>query len=120
MGIRVIDVESDEGWEGAVKSSLNGATIYFDPTVHQHRQRFTMAHELGHLMLHPTGIMFRDDDFRGTLREREANEFAANFLMPTWILHSYAMDGRWSKIDLAKMFLVSPQAMEIQLRTMGL
>lgn len=40
------------------------------------RQRFSVAHELGHLLLHP-------EPEPGSLRhEREANVFAAEFLMP--------------------------------------
>ena len=40
------------------------------------RQRFSVAHELGHLMLHP-------DPAPGSgVHEREANTFAAEFLMP--------------------------------------
>lgn len=41
-----------------------------------HRYRFTCAHELGHLLLHPNP---RPGD---RLQEREADEFAAEFLTP--------------------------------------
>ena len=50
--------------------------------------RFTAAHELGHWMLHPDQVMFRDrspSSYRGEFRpaaEREADQFAATFLMP--------------------------------------
>jgi Zn-dependent peptidase ImmA (M78 family) len=39
------------------------------------RRRFTMAHELGHLVLH-------EDSYTDDHGEREANAFAAEFLMP--------------------------------------
>lgn len=39
------------------------------------RRRFTMAHELGHLVLHR-------DSYNDTSGEKEANRFAAEFLMP--------------------------------------
>ena len=53
-------------------------------------QRFTAAHELGHWLLHPGNVMHRDRpvgglEFGPALRagaEREADRFAALFLMP--------------------------------------
>ena len=61
------------------------------------RQRFTIAHELGHLMLHRGEPVHVDEGFRVNLRdprsataeeveEIEANAFAANLLMPAaWL-----------------------------------
>jgi Zn-dependent peptidase ImmA (M78 family) len=53
-------------------------------------QRFTAAHEIGHWLLHPDNVMHRDRpigglEFGKTRRaaaEREADRFAASFLMP--------------------------------------
>ena len=42
------------------------------------RKRFTLAHELGHLMLHRDE--FAEEDGKG--QEQEANDFASEFLMP--------------------------------------
>ncbi len=47
------------------------------------RIHFDIAHELGHIMLHPWSEdeeSFSREDFKA--REKEANEFAANFLLP--------------------------------------
>jgi Zn-dependent peptidase ImmA (M78 family) len=67
---------------------------------HKHssvRQRFTIAHELGHLLLHKGEPVHVDEGFRVNLRdprsataeeveEIEANAFAANLLMPAaWL-----------------------------------
>lgn len=54
------------------------------------RMRFTLAHELGHLIMHrfPTAGM-----------EDEANEFAASFLMPAADIRS-AFQGRRIKLEL--------------------
>lgn len=51
------------------------------------RQRFTAAHELGHHEMHrpaTTRLLLADKDVEAepTVREREANAFAANFLAP--------------------------------------
>lgn len=40
------------------------------------RHRFSLAHEMGHLLLH------RDSDGQGQVLEREADQFAAEFLTP--------------------------------------
>jgi Zn-dependent peptidase ImmA (M78 family) len=52
-------------------------------------QRFTAAHELGHWLLHPGNVMHRDRPVGGleysvkrAPEEREADRFAALFLMP--------------------------------------
>lgn len=51
------------------------------------RYRFTCAHELGHMILHAKGeVIFRDGETnvfsRTPLVERQADQFAASFLMP--------------------------------------
>lgn len=56
--------------EDFVCIALNDATV-FTPD----RRRFTLAHELGHALLHRE--QFPDDD-----AEKEANEFASEFLAP--------------------------------------
>lgn len=46
--------------------------------------RFDLAHELGHLLLHST-----DDPPSGAHEEQEANQFAADFLIPPGIIHAH-------------------------------
>lgn len=69
-------------------------TIGFNPTESKTRQRFTIAHELGHFELHKQDsglfvdkefkMLFRDQNSSsGEIRkEQEANAFAAAILMP--------------------------------------
>lgn len=102
------------------------------------RQRFTIAHEIGHLLLHAPAsdeavhfdeIFMRRDlvSAQGTdLREVEANLFAAELLMPE---HFIMNDLRASipnfsceekLIDqIAGVYHVSPQAMGIRLSNLG-
>lgn len=87
------------------------------------RQRFSIAHELGHY-LHGHEAYDRSrihiEEGRGLLsshdrQEQEANEFAAELLMPRFLL---GMDITGSDLDvalLAKRYQVSEQAMWIQL-----
>ncbi len=103
---------------------------------HPNRQRFTMAHELGHHVMHKAQIngtvhvdkgfamiLMRDDlATQGTDRmEIEANTFASEFLMPTTILEkmldvsSIDLDDTSSLETIAKRFKVSRSALQYRL-----
>lgn len=107
--------------------SVNGLDSYF-------RQRFTMAHELGHYLLHRDRIgdgivddrAYRSTDpskYKSTLigqaEEAEANRFAARILMPADKVTAEAKDAS-SLSTLAERFQVSKLAMEIRLSTLGI
>jgi Zn-dependent peptidase ImmA (M78 family) len=99
---------------------------------HPHRQRFTLAHELGHLILHPAelhrqvhldkGSLYRDSlSARGTdAFERSANAFASELLIPQRLLDQF-VDPRMDLEDddgvakLARKFRVSVAAMHFRL-----
>jgi Zn-dependent peptidase ImmA (M78 family) len=100
------------------------------------RKRFTIAHELGHLLLHPMAgvhvdramLQMRDSKAsEGTdCNEIEANRFAAELLMPHYFLETdvrtmtriHADDEKAIGI-LAKKYGVSPQAMTIRLASLN-
>jgi Zn-dependent peptidase ImmA (M78 family) len=105
------------------------------------RQRFTVAHEIGHLRLHPGRPIIVDKLVRVNLRDRksslatdkeeiEANGFAAALLMPSHLVvrevQRRAARGRslvsdeWLIEELARSFKVSSQAMEYRLANLGL
>jgi Zn-dependent peptidase ImmA (M78 family) len=104
------------------------------------RQRFTIAHEIGHLRLHPGKPMFVDRSVRIDKRdavaslgvdrdEIEANSFAAALLMPEsmivdmikqWPTHRGTEVGSDVIARLAHRFEVSQQAMELRLANLGL
>lgn len=71
----------------------NTSTIYISSSDLFHRQKFTIAHGLGHHFLHPDKIQetfYRDDilkldDPENTSEEQEANLFAASLLIPRHI-----------------------------------
>ena len=95
------------------------------------RRRFTLAHELGHFLLHP-GRTWYDKEYRINLRseksskaedieEIEANFFAASILMPRPLLardtaERYVdLENADAVKDLARLYNVSTQAMNIRL-----
>ena len=67
-----------------------GARILISAKFNVSSQRFTAAHEIGHLILHPNEVMHRDraidapstSNSRQSLQEREADQFASMLLMP--------------------------------------
>ena len=96
------------------------------------RRRFTIAHELGHLLLHDGQSVTFDRDFRVSLRsgesstganleEVEANFFAASLLMPDSMLladdraRTIELEDADAMKDLAQAFKVSTQAMTLRL-----
>lgn len=116
--------------------------ILVNATHHPNRQRFTVGHEIGHLVLHDSGgdRLFVDTQLRVYQRvgepsspaysdassgttpqmEREANIFAAALLMPATLVR-YAAHGRdlWDEQGVAALssaFGVSEQAMSIRLQ----
>jgi Zn-dependent peptidase ImmA (M78 family) len=83
------------------------------------RQRFTFAHELGHMLLHPVGKMHRDKSYAspGDREEREADSFAAHLLMPLWMLEPLVTAG-YTIEQLCRLFNVSAGALRWQLETL--
>ncbi len=90
------------------------------------RQRFTLAHEIGHFILHRYDIgggVVDNTLYRSNLssrKEMEANRFAANLIIPLANLREEIGEmGRAISDDtvvaLAKKFRVSQQAMSIRL-----
>ncbi|OGO52535.1 MAG: hypothetical protein A2148_08555 [Chloroflexi bacterium RBG_16_68_14] len=97
--------------------------IEVEQSTHPHRQRFTVAHELGHYILghSPVSCVFDDRDISDPRRinEFQANVFASELLMPeTWIRE------RWRELGdmkaMAAEFDVSPEAMFRRLDSAGL
>lgn len=99
------------------------------------RQRFTVSHELGHLLLHPQGsfidhdfpIYFRDERSHTAdlLPEIEANKFAANLLMPRRLIDPVIrkpidIEDTEQLTRLALRFAVSLQAITYRLINLGI
>jgi|SRR3989338_715314 len=132
-GIRIKMAPSKE-FSGILLRKGEGALIGVNSTESPLRQRFTLAHELGHFLLHKNKDAFVDDvNYRnndvgvvGDDKEQEANAFAAAFLVPRKLLRvdieKMAQNGV-SEIDigpLAKKYEVSKESMSYRLINLGL
>lgn len=86
------------------------------------RQRFTIAHELGHALLDTQGVHNRTETSYnlGNYRENEAkmNRFAAALLMPEDKVYNALAAGK-DLAQLAEIFGVSQVAMRIRLVRLG-
>lgn len=104
-------------WAGALVIEEESAHIFVKSTDARVRQRFTIAHEIGHLMRHDLRTVFRDLPGMPSHNsvEIEANRYAADLLMPEhWVLHYAHLTG-FNAASLASLFEVSEQAMTIRL-----
>ena len=112
-----INVVKQPGWTGAMKNDGKAASIWVKAEDDVTRQRFTIAHEIGHVMLHPAGVLFRDNaSYSGDEREKAANDFAAQLLMPMPLMDAIAMQTNRDVHAIARAFQVSPGAARIRLR----
>lgn len=129
MGIEVFK-SSTLGHSGQIQLGKDDETpvIVFNDTEALVRQRFTVAHEIGHFALghlNDSKRMFRDESknfsaFQYDTREVEANQFAAAFLMPGDIVRLAVQQGTRSISALAEMFRVSEAAMKFRLINLGM
>lgn len=91
------------------------ATIGFNPGHPFCRQRFTIAHEIGHLLLGHT-CTSRDD---GTYNEKEANAFAAELLVPAFLLKQDYKETSTLR-GISSLYRVSDSTMYIRLTDLKL
>jgi len=83
-----------------------------------YRQRFDVAHELGHLIMHA------DSEPGGKIAEDQANRFAAEFLMPAEEIEQYlprtTTERGWDRLrQLKEHWGVSMQALLFRARALG-
>lgn len=101
-------------------------SIYVNASDPARRQRFTLAHEIAHFVLHRDLIgdgLIDDGMYRSKLGgeyERQANRLAADMLMPAGLVRGYYRGGMISYADLSGAFDVSTEAIRIRLQELKL
>lgn len=110
-GMITRDADSPSGYS----ISVNGNEPYL-------RRRFTIAHECAHFLRHKDKIgdgITDDPMYRSELNDKyefEANNMAADLLMPKHLVLARVKQGYSEATDLAKEFQVSEAAMRVRLR----
>lgn len=88
------------------------------------RQRFTIAHELGHIVMPHKGQYYICYPGRNRAMERTANRFAAELLMPQPIVlmlwKKYSTNRQFRPEVVAHMLKVSKSALFARLREIGI
>ncbi len=138
MGVQVRFSPLDEELSGMVFIKEGTPIIGVNSLHHPNRQRFTIAHELGHVVMHRdllTSEVHVDKQFRVLMRdataasgtetiEIEANKFAAELLLPAFLIdpilttNTFDIDDQEPLDRLAKKFKVSRQTLEYKLRAL--
>ena len=141
IGLDVIAYNLGDDISGTLVIDNGKGFIGYNPSHPRRRQRFTIAHEIGHYQLHnssKTNQLFVDKDFVMKYRsannytplekkhEQEANAFAAALLMPKHFIDKEIR--KKSNVDLheldlieslAKLFDVSVPAMTFRLTNLN-
>ncbi len=109
--------------------------IVVNSTQNESRQRWTIAHEIGHFVLHREDpdfkpikqIMHRQEDYFDYLdggvhynREREADKYARDFLLPEKLVVELVNSTNKPSRELARMFGVSIGAFTCRLKELNL
>ena len=99
-------------------------TISINRLHNKKRQRFTLAHELGHYILHKEknsefkdAVFFRNETINSM--EYKANEFAGELLMPERSLREHINQGVRNIGELSELFGVSAAAMKYRILSLG-
>jgi Zn-dependent peptidase ImmA (M78 family) len=136
LGISLQFADLGNDCSGMLVRGESGTVIGVHYAHPPNRQRFTIAHEIGHFQLHEGGTYVdRGTTLRlrssaqnsgSVVEEREANQFAAALLMPaTWLrrelqMHAVDLGDDESMRALCDRFGVSSQAMMYRLMNLGL
>lgn len=142
-GVTLEEADLGDEISGLLVSHGDNARIAFSSNQGEQRKRFTIAHELGHFLLHKesdgSDTVFVDKDFivkyrsnklysESELRqEQEANAFAASLLMPKEFIFDELNKERNKSLgeselinELASVFEVSIPAMTFRLSNLNI
>ncbi len=128
FGADVAVVALDEGFDGLAASSGDAKLIVLGTSVMPGRQRFTLAHELCHLLARDDQELYLDKDIYAKAQSRDpseirANSFAASFLMPEETLRAAVGSAGLTEESFAALacdLKVTPSALAIRLRELRL
>jgi len=126
LGIELRHDEMSDNVSGHLRKEGATWVISVNKSHHERRQRFTIAHELGHFFLHgklqsdfwdETTVLFRNNV--SNPMEIQANRFAAELLMPEDLFRKKIKEGMTRIEDLAGHFNVSALSVRIRAKQLG-
>lgn len=125
LDISVYSTSFKNNISGAILKKDNKYVIYINEKDNKNRQRFTIAHEIAHFLLHrdkigdnltdiPSGIMYRSR--LSNIYEKQANRLASEILIPFKLLRNLLIENTTDVSKLANLFGVSKEAIRIRLK----
>lgn len=120
MGIRVQHYTPTDQNDGYSTVFLGMARIFVSQECSPERQRFTIAHELGHILLGHVGeqqLVNREPSSKDNPVEQEANVFASRLLAPSCVL--WALNARTPE-EIADLCRISQQAASYRAERMAI
>lgn len=90
-----------------VMTNSNAPIIFLNKNTPNDKKKFTLAHELGHLVMHipfTSTIEFQERLQENDVVEKEANEFAGEFLMPSFDIKNDLVRLTYSKLSDLKIY----------------
>lgn len=122
LGIKIVFVILELGNHGFYEPTKN--TIFVNDNESATRNLFTIAHELGHHLLHKDTNNRYDKYHKYTPEERkreyEANDFAVKLLMPEYKFVAIFNKKNGDLKTIARIFGVSVRACEVRAANLGL
>lgn len=137
LGVKVMNaVFSEPEKSGAIVKRGKAFSIFVNANNSPSRKRFTIAHEIGHKLLHMSSaadaeFVDTEDNFRseytsegGEWTEERRKEWEANVFASALLMNAEAVRAEWKEAEdpvaLAWRFQVSVPAMVVRLTQLGL
>lgn len=129
LGLTIQEENFEDNLSGVLLR--NEKVIAINKSHSDRRKKFTIAHEIGHFIIHTKLDKFFDGVYKrekinttaNNVHETQANEFAASLLMPKKELLKSIEEVNMGKIQslsqLAEVYRVSEQAMSFRLLNLG-
>jgi Zn-dependent peptidase ImmA (M78 family) len=123
--VEITSFNFGENTDGQTVEIEGSSLVGYNDDKHIHRKRFTVAHELGHMLLGHTNTnsSHEFDVYDGEgfdPKEVEANQFAAELLIPLLLVKKEIESGTTDIEELARIFWVSKEAMFRKIINSGL
>lgn len=125
LGLEVVEEIMDNDLSGYLEERNGSWIVGVNALHHKNRRRFSIAHEIAHYVLHVgQQQQFRDTTFarrtsESNPMERDADNFAANLLMPENRVRELISSGVTTLSGLAENFGVSALAMKYRVKELG-
>jgi len=119
LDLEIMELSLPSWFFGVLMKVEGDPYIVVNKMMPEHRKNFTIAHEIGHYVLHDDELCYMKNSKRSYFH-READIFAAELCMPTYMVRKEAQKWFNDHRYLARLFGMSEIAMVRKMQEMGL